>query len=215
MSLLEILQPNEDYLFKRDAISGVVVGIVTNNEDPDGLGRIKIKFPWLSDEHESDWARVVSIMAGNGRGVFFLPEVDDEVLVAFEFGDIRKPLVLGGLWNGVDTPPIDNADGENNIRLIHSRSGHMIRLDDTDGSEKIEIIGKGEEDKIVIDTEKNAITISVAGDITLSAPDGKITLECNELELNASSSAKLVSDQSADVEAGATLNLKGQTVNIN
>jgi len=215
MSLLEILQPSEDYLFKRDAISGVVVGIVTNNEDPDGLGRVKIKFPWLSDEHESDWARVVSIMAGSGRGVFFLPEVEDEVLVAFEFGDIRKPLVLGGLWNGVDTPPIDNAGGENNIRLIHSRSGHMIRLDDTDGSEKIEIIGKGEEDKIVIDTAEHAITISVAGDITLSAPDGKITLECNELELNASSSAKLVSDQSADVEAGATLNVKGQTVNIN
>ena len=64
-------------------VYGVTVGVVTNNQDPDGLGRVKVRFPWLSDDDESFWARVVTPMAGNGRGLYLLPEVDDEVLVAF------------------------------------------------------------------------------------------------------------------------------------
>ena len=85
-------------------ILGVVTGVVTNNKDPDKLGRVKVRFPWLSDTDESWWARVASPMAGKDRGVFFLPEVDDEVLVAFEHGDPRFPYVIGALWNG-STPP--------------------------------------------------------------------------------------------------------------
>ncbi len=84
---------------------GVAAGIVTNNQDPDGLGRVRIRFPWLSDDNETDWARIATMMAGSGRGSFFLPEVGDEVLVAFEHGDINHPFVIGMLWNGVDTPP--------------------------------------------------------------------------------------------------------------
>ncbi len=215
MSLLEVLQPGEDGLFRRDPLLGAVVGIVTNNQDPDKLGRVKLKFPWLSDDHESDWARIASPMAGLERGVFFLPEVDDEVLVIFEHADIRKPVVLGGLWNGVDKPPTDNEDGENNLRMIRSRSGHVILLDDTDGSEKIEIIDAQEENKITIDTAENTITLTTGKDLVLSAPDGKISLQCKELEVAASSSAKIESDQGLDLKSGATLGIEGQTVNIN
>ena len=123
-------------------ITGVVIGVVTNNQDPDDLGRVKVKFPWLSDVDESFWARTATPMAGKDRGVFLLPEVDDEVLVAFEHGDVRFPYVLGGLWNGVDTPPFNNQNGKNNVRAIKSRSGHLVKLNDEDGKETVEIIDK-------------------------------------------------------------------------
>ncbi|MDQ3855312.1 MAG: phage baseplate assembly protein V, partial [Chloroflexota bacterium] len=127
----------------------MVVGLVTNNQDPDGLGRVKVKFPWLSDEDESSWARIVTPMAGNDRGLYFLPEVDDEVLVAFEHGDVRFPYVLGALWNGKDKPPESNDDGRNDQRTIKSRSGHIIRLDDGDEA-KLEILDKTGNNSIVI-----------------------------------------------------------------
>lgn len=215
MSLLDILQPRDDLIFGSDILSGVVIAIVTNNQDPDELGRVKLKFPWLSDEQESDWARMASPMAGGGRGIFFLPEVEDEVLIAFEHGDIRRPIVLGGLWNGVDVPPETNADGENNIRMICSRSGHVIKLDDTDGSEKIEIIDKAEVNKITIDTAENTITLSADADIVISAANGKISLECSEFAVSASTSVTIASDDALDLEAGGTLGINGSTVNIN
>ena len=121
---------------------GVAMAIVTNNKDPDGLARVKVRLPWISDDVESDWARVVSPMAGAGRGLYILPEVDDEVLVAFEHGNPSTPYVLGGLWNGKDKPPEANSDGKNDIRVLKSRSGHVIRLDDTAGAERIEIVDK-------------------------------------------------------------------------
>src|ERR1043166_3093643 len=136
-------------------VSGVVVGVVTNNQDPEGMGRVKVKFPWLSDEDESNWARVAAPMAGKERGFYFLPEVDDEVLVAFKQGDVRFPYVVGSLWNGKDAPPAKNDDGKNDVRVIKSRSGHVVRLTDADGKEMIEIVDKSERNRIRVDTRKN------------------------------------------------------------
>ena len=85
MNLFDVLTDERDDASSR--VSGVVVGVVTNNQDPEGMGRVKVKFPWLSDEDESNWARVAAPMAGKERGFYFLPEVEDEVLVAFEHGD--------------------------------------------------------------------------------------------------------------------------------
>src|SRR5437868_30783 len=138
-SLLDLLQPSEN---APGQVNGVVVGIVTNNQDPDGLGRVKVRFPWLSDTDESTWARVAAPMAGKDRGAYFLPEVDDEVLVAFEHGDPRFPYVLGALWNGNAQPFLTNEDGKNDLRVIRSRSGHTIVLNDKDGEETIEIVDK-------------------------------------------------------------------------
>lgn len=195
-------------------ISGVTVAVVTNNQDPDKLGRVKVRFPWLSDEDESQWARVAAPMAGKDRGVFFLPEVDDEVLVTFEHGDIRFPYVIGALWNGKDTPPADNADGKNNIRVIKSRSGHLIRLNDEDGKETIEIIDKSEKNSIVIDTSKNTITMTSDKDIVLKAK-GTITLDGDKIEAKTKGDSKIESGGKLDVKASGELNIKGSTVNIN
>lgn len=195
---------------------GVVTAIVTDNQDTEEQGRVKIKFPWMGDEAGEAWARLATLMGGNDRGTVFYPEVDDEVLVAFEQGNINYPYVIGALWNGQDKPPEKNSDGENNIKMIKSRSGHTIKIDDTDGSEKIEIIDKSEENKICIDSANKKITIECGGDIELSASNGKVSINAKEIEIkSASSSIKIESAAGMDLKASGTMNIKGSTVNIN
>jgi uncharacterized protein involved in type VI secretion and phage assembly len=213
--LLDLIIDTEEHEANASRMPGVVVGVVTNNEDPDGLGRVKVKFPWLSDEDESNWARVATPMAGKDRGIYFLPEVGDEVLLAFAHGDVRIPFVVGALWNGEDAPPVTNDGGSNNVRLIKSRSGHTIRLNDEDGSEKIEIVDMSEKNSIVIDTATNSITITSDKDITLSAAQGKITLDAQEVAINSSAATQIEAGSSMDVKSSATMTIKGSTVNIN
>jgi uncharacterized protein involved in type VI secretion and phage assembly len=187
-------------------IYGVVIGIVTDNKDPDNLGRVKVRFPWLASDAESPWARIAALMAGNERGSFYLPEVDDEVLVAFEHGVLLYPYVLGALWNGKDKPPETNSDGKNNKRLLKSRSGMTILLDDASGSEKIQIADKDSQNTVVVDMANKKITITSNGDIDIIASQGTITLDAQTVKLNSSGQM--------DVQATGTLNVQGQTVNI-
>jgi uncharacterized protein involved in type VI secretion and phage assembly len=215
MNLYELISGTAEQEVHSRRITGVVVGVVTNNQDPDGFGRVKVKFPWLSDVDESDWARVAAPMAGNKRGFYFLPEVDDEVLVAFEHGDVRFPYVLGALWNGKDAPPASNGDGKNNVRLIQSRSGHVIKLNDEDGKETVEILDKSQKNSIVIDTAKNTITITSDQDITISASKGTIKLDAQNVEIKSSAATKLEAGSTMDVKASGTMTVKGATVNIN
>jgi uncharacterized protein involved in type VI secretion and phage assembly len=211
---------------------GVVIAIVTNTQDPDGLGRVKVKFPWLSDQDESHWARIATPMAGPQRGFYFLPEVDDEVLVAFEHGLAEYPYVLGGLWNGKDKPP-ENKGGKNNsdVRTIKSRSGHIIRLDDSQNAEKIEIIAKGGKSSIVIDAKANTIVIKSDSDLTLEASNGTLKLSGKSVEISSTANAVKVTSKAAieliatselkqsaklaEIKADAKLTLKGGVVNIN
>src|ERR1035441_2936644 len=131
--------------------NGIVIGTVVDLNDPEKLGRVKLKLPQYNDE-QSTWARIASPMAGGNRGFFFRPEVQDEVLVGFENGEVRRPYVLGALWSKVDTPPPrDSDDTKNNWRFIVSRSGHILKFDDTSGAEKIEIIDKSGSLKITLD----------------------------------------------------------------
>ncbi len=215
MSLLELLSNSTEGRAAASRIYGVVIGIVTNNQDEDNLGRVKVRFPWLASDDESHWARIANLMGGSERGSFFLPEVDDEVLVAFEHGIVSRPYILGGLWNGVDLPPETNEDGKNNLRLIKSRSGHVVLLDDTDGEEKIEVVDKTGNNKITIDVKTNTISITTDKDIELKASKGKIVLDAKEIEINSSTSTKLEAGSTMDVKSSATMDIKGATVNIN
>jgi uncharacterized protein involved in type VI secretion and phage assembly len=215
MNLFELLADSEERESYAKRISGVVVGVVTNNQDPDGLGRVKVTFPWLSDNEESFWARVAAPMAGNDRGLYFLPEVQDEVLVAFEHGDPGFPYVLGALWNGKDKPPANNGDGKNDIRTIKSRSGHVIHLDDSSDAGKIEIIDSSGKNKIIIDTANNKIEITSSTDIILSATGGTIKLNAQKIEINSSADTKVVAEAGMDIKASGVMNIKGAMVNIN
>ncbi|MBD2455012.1 VgrG-related protein [Nostoc sp. FACHB-87] len=116
----------------------LLVGVVSNNQDPKGWGRVRVKFPTLTEEHESNWARVVSVGAGPSRGFDCLPEINDEVLVAFEHGDIHRPYVIGGVWNGTDAPPEAVADtvvsGKVRLRTFKTRVGHKLQFVEEDKS---------------------------------------------------------------------------------
>ncbi len=215
---------------------GVVVGVVTNNQDPDNLHRVKVRFPWLSNDVESNWARVAAPMAGNGRGAYFLPEVEDEVLVAFEHGRVDHPYVLGSLWNGQDSAPESNEDGENNHRTIQSRSGHVfrlndksgsetidiqsqsghvVRLNDESGSEQIEIIDNSGNNKVIIDTANNTITIEANSDITIQSSSGKLIMQANGIEMTSQAGVSIQASQSMDLTASGQVTVKGATINLN
>ncbi|GAB4192938.1 MAG: phage baseplate assembly protein V [Coleofasciculaceae cyanobacterium] len=215
MKLFNLLNNIEQQETTENRIYGIVVGVVTNNQDPDNMGRVKVKFPWLSDTDESYWARLATPMAGKDRGIYVLPDIDDEVLIAFEHGDVRFPYILGALWNGQDTPPEQNSDGKNNIRMIKSRSGHIIRLNDEDGKETIEIIDKSGKNSIAIDTANNAIAITSGKDITLKATNGTIKLEAQKVEIKSSTDTKIEASAGMDIKANGTMNIRGATINLN
>lgn len=200
---------------KADRFYGVVVGVVTNNQDPDDMHRVKVRFPWLSNDVESNWARVASPMAGKDRGAYFLPEVDDEVLVAFEHGQVDHPYILGCLWNGKDGAPESNSDGENNHRTIKSRSGHVLRLNDKSGSETIEIIDKSGHNKITIDTANNSITVEADSDITIKSSTGKLTLQANGIEMQSQAGVSVQAAQDMELKAGAQVTVKGAMIQLN
>jgi uncharacterized protein involved in type VI secretion and phage assembly len=207
MNLYRLMSAESGEPVRQGRILGAVPAIVTNNQDPDGMGRVKVSFPWLSENDESQWARIVAPMAGKERGMYFLPEVDDEVLVVFQHGDLRFPCVVGALWNGKDAPPAKNDDGKNNLRVIKSRSGHVITLNDEDGKETVEIVDKTGKNSLVFDAAKNTITIASEQDIELKAPKGKLKIEAKEVEIKSSSTAT--------VEASGDMTLKGATINLN
>jgi uncharacterized protein involved in type VI secretion and phage assembly len=154
-------------------------------------------------------------MAGAARGIFFLPEKEDEVLVAFEHGDPARPYVLGALWNGREQPPETNADGENNVRLIATRSGHVLRFDDTAGAERIELIDASGRSSLVIDTAAETITIASAKDVVIKAENGTITLQAQKVELASTGATKVSAGGGLNLESSGNTVLKGSTVNIN
>jgi uncharacterized protein involved in type VI secretion and phage assembly len=214
MHLFEALLDSEAQQSNHQKIQGVVIGIVTNNQN-DKLGRVKVKFPWLSDADESFWARIATPMAGKEQGMYFLPEVNDEVLVAFAHGDMRFPYIIGGLWNGKNPPPLVNENGENNVRMIKSRSGLTIQLNDEEGKETIEITDKDKKNAVLIDVAQNTISITADKDITLSAPNGTIKLEAKQLELHSKADTTITVNGGMNITAKKTLNIKGKTINLN
>lgn len=186
---------------ERAPISGVVPALVTNNNDPDKAYRVKLKFPWLADDYESDWARLVAPGAGPQSGVMFMPEVNDEVLVAFELGDIRRPYVVGGLWNGVDKPRLGDGlfdNGRVKRRGIVSRKGHRLIFHDAD--EKSGILVRSSDDKLNVSINETEMLIGVRSDGTI--------------EIEATGDISVKSSANVSIEAGAQLTLKGAVVTI-
>jgi uncharacterized protein involved in type VI secretion and phage assembly len=195
-------------------IVGVVLGTVANNKDKEGLNRVAVKLPWLTDG-EVIWARVATPMAGKDRGLYVLPEVDDEVLVMFERGDVRFPYVVGSLWNGEDKSPENNADGNNNRRVFKSRSGHQLIFNDDPGKETVEIVDASGKNSIVIDTAKNTIAITSDKDIQLTAPKGTVTISAQTIDLKASGDGSFSAGGTMTVHATDDLTVRGRNVNIN
>ncbi len=203
---------------RNERVYEAVVGIVTDNKDPDKLARVKVRFPTLPGTDTSWWAPMASLGAGKDRGWFFLPEVNDEVLVMFAHGDIRRPIVIGAIWNGKDKPP-DKNDGKNERRTIVSRAGSKIVFDDdkktitlTDGK------GVG---KIIIEEKKITIEAS-QGDVCLQAPKGELNIVAKEIaskgsmnyHIEAASGGLQMGGQKVEVKGGMMLQLNGSAVKL-
>jgi uncharacterized protein involved in type VI secretion and phage assembly len=201
---------------------GVVEAIVLDNVDPDQLGRIKVKFPILPDAPESYWARLVMPMAGRERGWMTIPEIDDEVLVAFVHGDFNHAIVLGSLYNGVDTPPYANEDTENNLRVFQSRSGHRMTFDDTEGAERMELILHNEEIRVIWDSTEKVLSVYSGKDIIVEAVE-TISFKCKDFILEATNSisfdsgttTEITTGTSCEVDGGTSLTLSAAMTNIN
>jgi len=199
---------------------GAVIAIVTNTDDPKKWGRVKIKFPWMADNAESDWARVLGIGAGPEAGFCTIPEVGDEVLVTFVHGDFSQPYVLGGLWNGqAKLPPeVDGAaDGEKpKVRTWRSPKGHRLTIHDN-ADNKIEIATAGGS-KITLDDANGKISIKSKGgqSIVIDDSGNKITLEGkSDINVNAGGNLKVQARGNLDLEANGNVNIKGAMINLN
>jgi phage protein D len=194
---------------------GVLVGIVTNVKDPRGLARVKVNYPTISDRLESNWARIAAPMAGPERGFQFIPEINDEVLVAFEHNDINRPYVIGCLWNEKDKPPesgsqLFNDKGEVQKRVVKSRAGHVITLDDTASEEKITIVDQAGQ-KIVLDSTSQKTKIEIvdkAGQkVVLDSSAGGEKVEV----IDKTGKSRIVMDpnrQSVSIESALDLTIK-------
>lgn len=191
MSMTEMQQMAQT----RKRLYGCYPALVVDVVDPDQQGRVKVRLPWAPDENGGAyevWARLATLMAGNDRGTWFIPDVDDEVLLMFEAGDPRRPVVVGALWNGQDAPPesMDGA-GENNVKSIVSRQGIRITLDDTTGQETLTmetprqtIVLKDDAPAIEItDGSGNSIRLESSG-ITVNAA-AKVTINGSTVEVSA------------------------------
>ena len=175
---------------------GVFPALVTDIKDPDGQGRVKISLPWSPDTDGSryeTWARLATLMGGNNRGSWFIPDVNDEVLVAFEAGNARRPYIVGALWNGSDKPPETmDGSGKNDKKVLRSRNGVKITLDDADGQEKMILETPGGQ-KItlkdgpgaveIVDSNGNSVKLETSG-ITVTA-SAKVTVNASQVEVAA------------------------------
>jgi uncharacterized protein involved in type VI secretion and phage assembly len=175
---------------------GVYPALVSDIKDPDGQGRVKVTLPWSPDTGSASyeaWARVATLMGGNNRGSWFIPDVNDEVLIVFEGGDPRRPYVIGGLWNGNDAPPESMDGGGNNYKkVLRSRNGVKITLDDQDGQEKLILETPGGQ-KItmkdgpgaveIVDSNGNSVKLETSG-ITVTA-SAKVTINASQVAISA------------------------------
>ena len=172
-------------------LPGLAIGQVTNNDDPEHLGRVKVRFPTLTEDHESTWARVASPGGGAERGMQWIPEVGDEVLVGFELADHTRPIVLGGLWNRADQPPEPHAVAGDAVaeRLLTSRSGHSLRFSD-EHPKRIVLTHGGCESALTLEEESSRLEAArsldvAAQDITVTAR-GELLLDAAKIRIKAS-----------------------------
>lgn len=208
----------------RRRVDGVVVGIVTNAGEADASdsaawGRVRVKFPYLSDSDESWWARLATPMAGAQRGFQFYPEVNDEVLVAFEDGDPNRPYVIGSLWNGKDGLPLAPSaavvSGKVEKRIIKTRVGHMIEFNDKQGEEQILVQDKaGSYIKFEAKSGSEKVTIFSTKDMDVLVESGKLFISAKDYEVKASNTIKQVSTAASNYEATGDMTVKS-TANVN
>lgn len=214
MSLADVAAPRETAVEAGGYAKGVAYGVVRDNQDPSGLGRVRVSYPWHTQTDQSYWARIAVPMAGNDRGFYALPEVGDEVALIFERGDMRFPCVVGAVWNGKNTPPGSNSDGKNDVRVFKSRKGHVLEFNDGTDAPSV-MVSLSDKKKLVID--QNGITLddNSGNTLKISTQDGSVSIVASGTLSLQGNSVSIVSQGTLSISASATLSVSGTTVNIN
>jgi uncharacterized protein involved in type VI secretion and phage assembly len=177
MTLLEVIDLERAATGLGGRFYGLYPAVVTDNQDPDNQGRVRIKLPWSPDNDGAvyeNWARLATMMAGKNRGSWFIPDEGDEVLAGFEAGDPRRPYVVGMLWNGRDNPP-EQMDNDNNLKTILSRAGIRITMDDTDGAVKLTLSTPGGHSLVFNDSNLSITATDTTGN-TIKMDTGGISI---------------------------------------
>jgi uncharacterized protein involved in type VI secretion and phage assembly len=204
---------------------GLHYAVVCQNKDPDNLGRVKVRLPWLDhgDTDQTYWAQLLTPMEGNKFGWYALPDVDDVVVVMFIAGDIGQPVIVGGVWSKPDQSPEPNEDGKNNFRGYRSRCGHRLLFDDSSKAKVViadktgkNVIGMGEFDKDGAGPNVCAVykpPMSGTSGVAISTMEGKLELSCpsGKLLVQADQNIKISSKTSIDIKAGTELKLDGSS----
>lgn len=212
MNLVETA-PSETAHESGGYIKGVAVALVTQNQDPEGLCRVKVRFPWHEQPTESYWARLATPMAGKDRGLVVIPEVGDEVLVAFEREDVRFPYILGALWNGQEKAPFTNPDGKNDKRVFTSRKNHHLLFDD--GASGVVELKHEKGRKVVFDDNGFSVQDEKGNSIKVDSNSGAMTIEAKgELRIKATS-ISFEATSSAKLQSSGTVKITGALVQIN
>ena len=199
--------------------NGTMVALVTDNADPQELGRVKLKFPSLDDDYESDWARVVQAGAGPERGAVILPEVNDEVLVVFEAGDIRRPYVVGGLYNGRDKPRLGGSDlfdnGAVDRRGFVSRAGHRIVFLDSDSHSGLCLVSGDDRLRFALKQSDSAVTLHSDGSISITS-GGKLQVESGgDIAIKAGANLELEGSAGVTLKSGGIVDVDGSLIQLN
>jgi uncharacterized protein involved in type VI secretion and phage assembly len=237
--LYELVKGSEAIHDAHEKISGIVTATVVDIKDPENRARVKVNFPWLCDEgdmkniegrqgnkekrSDSAWAPVASFMGGPDRGGYFIPEPGDKVLVTFHNGDINRPYIIGSVWDDDARPPEKmDSDGKNNYRSFISRSGSILRFDDTEEEEKILLKGAQQgKHYIIIEVTKGNEKIGIVDDqggnrITLDTASNSITIESKEgnIELKAPRGTFKVDARNVDIRAKSGVNIRASNVRV-
>ncbi|MDE2448651.1 MAG: phage tail protein [Gammaproteobacteria bacterium] len=194
-------------------IKGVALALVTQNKDDESQCRVKVSYPWHEKPRDSYWARLAVPMAGASRGMVFIPEVGDEVLVAFEREDLRFPYILGALWNGKDKPPLANDDGKNDKRILTSRKKHHLLFDD--GTQGVVELAHVKGRRITIDDNGILITDENGNKVQIDSTSGAMTLEASGALKISATTISIEASATLALKASATLTVQGALVNIN
>jgi phage baseplate assembly protein V len=187
-----------------DAHFGLYGGIVTDNEDPESRGRVKLRLPWIADDFVTEWAAVAQIYAGDGFGAYWIPEVDDQVVLAFLGGRLERPVVLGALYSENEVPHAARGGGAD-PKYFRTKAGHMLLMEDGSGR-KIELVDSTGNNSVLIDSEANSITVEAQGDVTVKG-GANVTVEATgNLTLKGAA---------IKIEATGTVTVSGATINLN
>jgi phage baseplate assembly protein V len=185
---------------------GVAEALVAEVQDPEKECRVKVTMPWFDSREVTGWCRVANLFAGNGYGTVWTPEVGDEVLLAFVHGDLRLPVVLGGLYNGKDKPPRART-ADTNQKTLRTKAGHEVLLDDSASSLGVEVSTSAGH-RLRLDDVNNQITLEISGgpSIVMSQNGGDMQIKATSITLDATS---------ITLNASGTLTASGKPIKLN